>query len=197
MKYSSRLHLTAAAAAVFAALAASSSVAVAAEETVSTETVKVTAARVEQELMDVNMSVSVITADDIARSNARTVGELLKDIPGVQINNDGGQGIKRVGLRGENAFRTLVMIDGQKIAEHKSMSGSPLMIDPSQIERIEVIKGPSSVLYGSDALGGAINIITKKGGADGFHADVSVGMDTSANRRRFPSPDKRTVGTIV
>ena len=68
MKYSSRLHLTAAAAAVFAALAASSSAAVAAEETVSTETVKVTAARVEQELMDVNMSVSVITADDIRKS---------------------------------------------------------------------------------------------------------------------------------
>lgn len=184
MKYSSRLHLTTAAAAVFAALAASSPAAVASEETVSTETVKVTAARVEQELMDVNMSVSVITADDIARSNARTVGELLKDIPGVQINNDGGQGIKRVGLRGENAFRTLVMIDGQKIAEHKSMSGSPLMIDPSQIERIEVIKGPSSVLYGSDALGGAINIITKKGGADGFHADVSVGMDTSSSGKQ-------------
>ena len=96
MKYSSRLHLTAAAAAVFAALAASSSVAVAAEETVSTETVKVTAARVEQELMDVNMSVSVITADDIRKSEARSVGELLKDIPGVRINNDGGQGIKRV-----------------------------------------------------------------------------------------------------
>ena len=124
MKYSSRLHLTAAAAAVFAALAASSSAAVAAEETVSTETVKVTAARVEQELMDVNMSVSVITADDIARSNARTVGELLKDIPGVIINNDGGQGIKRVKIRGENAFRTLVMIDGQKIAEHKSADSS-------------------------------------------------------------------------
>ena len=53
------------------------------------------------------MSVSVITADDIARSNARTVGELLKDIPGVIINNDGGQGIKRVKIRGENAFRTL------------------------------------------------------------------------------------------
>lgn len=180
MKYSSRLHLTAAAAAVFAALAASSSAAVAAEETVSTETVKVTAARVEQELMDVNMSVSVITADDIARSNARTVGELLKDIPGVIINNDGGQGIKRVKIRGENAFRTLVMIDGQKIAEHKSMSGTPMMIDPSQIERIEVIKGPASVLYGSDAIGGAINIITKKSGQKAFEADVSLGLDTSS-----------------
>ena len=180
MKYSSRLHLTAAAAAVFAALAASSPAAVAAEETVSTGTVKVTAARVDQELMDVNMSVSVITADDIARSSARTVGELLKDIPGIIINNDGGQGIKRVKVRGESAFRTLVMIDGQKIAEHKSMSGTPMMIDPSQIERIEVIKGPASVLYGSDAIGGAINIITKKSGKKAFEGDVSLGFDTSS-----------------
>lgn len=181
MKYSSRLHLTAAAAAVFAALAASSSVAVAAEETVSTETVKVTAARVEQELMDVNMSVSVITADDIRKSEARSVGELLKDIPGVRINNDGGQGIKRVSIRGEDTFRTLVMIDGQKISEQKSMSGSPMLIDPSQIERIEVIKGPTSVLYGSDAIGGAINIITKKGGTKAVQGEVSAGMDNSSN----------------
>lgn len=182
MKYRNTLPLTCTAAAVMAALAASS--AATAQEVVTSDTVKVTASRVEQELQDVNMSVSVITAADIARSNARTVGELLKDVPGVQINNDGGQGIKRVGLRGENAFRTLVMIDGQKMAEHKSMSGSPLMIDPSQIERIEVIKGPASVLYGSDALGGAINIITKKGGTDGFNADVSVGMDTSSSGRQ-------------
>ncbi len=128
MKYSSRLHLTVAAAAVLAALAASSSAAVAAEETVSAETVKVTAARVEQDLMDVNMSVSVITADDIRKSEARSVGELLKDIPGVRINNDGGQGIKRVSIRGEDTFRTLVMIDGQKISEQKSMSGSPMLL---------------------------------------------------------------------
>lgn len=148
---------------------------------VTTEDVKVTAGRVEQELMDVNMSVSVITAEEIARSEARTIGELLKDIPGVRINNDGGQGIKRVGIRGENAFHTLVMIDGQKIAEHKSMSGSPMLIDPSMVERIEVIKGPVSVLYGSDAIGGAINIITKKGGEKAFQADVSVGGDTSSN----------------
>ena len=83
---------------------------------------------------------------------------------GVRINNDGGQGIKRAKIRGEDAFRSLVMIDGQKISEQKSMSGSPILIDPAMVERIEVIKGPASVLYGSDAIGGAINIITKKGG---------------------------------
>ena len=148
---------------------------------VTTEDVKVTASRVEQELMDVNMSVSVITADDIAHSEARTIGDLLKDVPGVQINSDGGQGMKRAQIRGEDSFRTLVMIDGQKIAEHKSMSGSPMLIDPSMVERIEVIKGPASVLYGSDAIGGAINIITKKGGNKPFEAEVSAGMDNASN----------------
>ncbi len=178
MKYSNRLHLNAAALAVLAALAASSAIAA---DTVSTETVKVTAARVEQELQDVNMSVSVITADEIRKSEARSIGELLKDVPGVRINNDGGQGIKRISIRGEDTFRTLVMIDGQKIGEQKSMSGSPLLIDPSQVERIEVIKGPTSVLYGSDAIGGAINIITKKGGEKAVQGEVSAGMDNSSN----------------
>ncbi len=169
--------------AAVAALAAFSGLAlqVQAQETVELDEVKVTAGRVEQELMDVNMSVSVITQEEIRRSSARNVGELLEDIPGVRINNDGGQGMKRIKIRGEDAFRTLVMIDGQKVSEHKSMSGSPMLIDPSMIERIEVIKGPASVLYGSDAIGGAINIITKKGGTKPIEGEVSAGMNTSAS----------------
>lgn len=154
---------------------------VSAEDVLQTETVHVTASRVEQELMEVPMSVSVITSKDIEKSGAKTVGDLLSDIPGVEIKNDGGQGIDRVKIRGEDAFRTLVMIDGQKVAEHKSMSGAPILIDPSMIERIEVIKGPASVLYGSDAIGGAINIITKKGGTRAVQGEVSAGMDTSAS----------------
>lgn len=169
--------------AAVAVLAAFSSLAlqVQAQETVELDEVKVTAGRVEQELMDVNMSVSVITQEEIRHSSARNVGELLEDIPGVRINNDGGQGMKRIKIRGEDAFRTLVMIDGQKVSEHKSMSGSPMLIDPSMIERIEVIKGPASVLYGSDAIGGAINIITKKGGTKPIEGEVSAGMNTSAS----------------
>lgn len=152
-----------------------------AQEAVETEQVKVTASRVEQELLDVPMSVSVITKEEIEKKHARTIGDLLADIPGVQINNDGSQGMKRIKIRGEDTFRTLVMIDGQKVAEHKSMSGSPMLIDPSQVERIEIIKGPASVLYGSDAVGGAINIITKKGGSKPFEAEVFAGMDNSSN----------------
>ncbi len=128
---------------------------------VNSDPVHVTATRVERELMQVPMSVSVITAEDIARDPAATVADLLREIPGLEFASS-SPGIARIGIRGENAFRTLVLIDGQKISEQKSMDGAPILIDPSAIERIEVIKGPASVLYGSDAIGGAINIITKR-----------------------------------
>ena len=133
-----------------------------AEETVQTSEVTVTAGRVEQQLLEVPMAVTVVTNQEIQESSARNVGELLEDIPGVMVNNAGSQGLKRVSIRGEDTFRTLTLIDGQKISEQKSMSGASILIDPSSIERIEVIKGPASVLYGSDALGGVVNIITKK-----------------------------------
>lgn len=164
-----------------ALLAMMSSLAIAKDTTVQTDEVKVTASRAERELLDVNMSVSVITAEDIKRSSARNVGELLETVAGVRITNDGSQGMKRARIRGEDAFRTLVMIDGQRITEHKSMSGAPMLIDPTMIERIEVIKGPASVLYGSDAIGGAINIITKKGGEKPVSADVSAGINTASS----------------
>lgn len=156
---------------------------VATSEELKTQSVKVTASRAERELMDVNMSVSVITQEEIKRSGARTVGELLQNVPGVRINNDGGQGIKRAMIRGNDAFQTLVLIDGQKISEQKSMSGSPFLIAPAMIERIEVIKGPASVLYGSEALGGVINIITKKGGDKAISGDVSIGYNSASKGR--------------
>lgn len=151
-----------------------------AEESVTTDDVLVTAARVERELMDVNMSVSVITQKEIENNGAQTIADLLKDMPGVEVTTDGSQGSKRIMIRGEKTFSTLVMIDGQRITEQKSMSGTPILIDPSQVERIEVIKGPASVLYGSDALGGAINIITKKGnGKKAVEGAVTAGYNSS------------------
>ncbi len=148
-----------------------------AAETVKAGDVYVTATRVERELQQVPMSLTVMTAEDVQKSGARTVGELLQDVPGVQIQNDGSQGLKRVSIRGEDAFRTLVLIDGQKISEHKSMSGSPILIDASRIERVEVIKGPASVLYGSDAIGGVVNIITKKGGGKPIEGEAWLGFN--------------------
>lgn len=154
-----------------------------AAENYKAQDVVVTASRVEQQLADVNMSVSVITSEEIEQNaGAQTIGDLLENnVPGIRVQNDGGQGIDRISIRGEDPFRTVVMVDGQRISEQKSMSGVPLLIDPSQVERIEIIRGPASVLYGSDAIGGAINIITKKGGDKPFGASVSAGFNSSAS----------------
>ena len=127
------------------------------------------------------MSVSVMTSEDIKRSPARTIGELLQDIPGVEINNSGGQGFKRISIRGESPNRVLILIDGQKLVENKSMDGTPLLIDPSNVERVEVIKGPASVLYGSEAIGGVVNIITKKGGDKPIQGEASVAYNGASN----------------
>ena len=87
----------------------------------------------------------------------------------------------RINIRGESGARVLILIDGQKVTEQKSMDGAPLLIDPNRIERIEVIKGPASVLYGSEAIGGAVNIITKKGGDRPLEADAHVSFNSSTD----------------
>lgn len=148
-------------------------------EPLQTDTVKVSASRVEKELLDVPMAVSVVTEEQIKLSPAATVGGILQDIPGVQVRNSGAQGLKRISIRGENPNRVLILIDGQKIAENKSMDGSALLVDPAMIERIEVIKGPASVLYGSEAMGGVINIITKKGGTKPIQGQITTSYNGS------------------
>ena len=148
-----------------------------AAQDVYTKGVEVTATRVTRDLMDVPMSVGVVTEDDIKKSGVTTIGELIQDVPGVELQNDGTPGLIRVSVRGEGTMRSTILIDGQRISEHKSMSGTPILIDPSAVERVEVIKGPASVLYGSDAIGGVINIITKKGGKKPVQVDVGVGYN--------------------
>lgn len=140
----------------------------------------VTATRVEKKLQDVPYTVNVITAEEIRASGATSLADLLRDLPAAQITSTGAAGITRLSLRGESSSRTLILVDGMKITEQKSMDGAPLLIDINNIERIEIIKGPGSVLYGSEAIGGAINVITKKGGKRPVEGTISTTYDTSA-----------------
>lgn len=153
------------------------------DNSIRTKGIEVSATRVKRELLQVPLSVSVITADDIQKTAPATIADALKDVPSVSIVSDGSQGIKRVGLRGENPYRTVVLVDGQRISEHKSMDGAPLLISPSQVDRIEIIRGPASVLYGSDAIGGVINIITKK--AKEKPVEVELGMSYDSSNKGF------------
>ena len=142
--------------------------------------VVVTATRTEREVFEVPSSVSVVTGRQMEREPRTTIAEQLQDIPGVQVSDGGmGGGAKRVSIRCESPSRVLILIDGMKISEQKSMDGSMIMIDPLNIERIEVIKGPASVLYGSEAIGGVVNIITKKGGERPVQGAAAVTFNTS------------------
>ncbi|UQZ88038.1 hypothetical protein C4J81_01915 [Deltaproteobacteria bacterium Smac51] len=144
-----------------------------------TREVMVTATRTEKELMEVPMSVGVVTAEDLKREPSASVADALSSIPGVTVADGGMPGGKRVMIRGESPMRSLILIDGVKVSEQKSMSGSAILIDTSEIERIEVIKGPASVLYGSEAIGGVVNIITKKGGEKPISFSQNFTLDSS------------------
>ncbi|MCG8638991.1 MAG: TonB-dependent receptor [Desulfobacterales bacterium] len=155
--------------------------AVVAETEEQEKKIVVTATRIEKDLQMVPASVSVVDAKEIRRKGYTSVADALKDVPGVEISDQSLAGSKRINIRGESGARVLIMVDGQKITEQKSMDGAPLLIDPETIDRIEVIKGPASVLYGSEAIGGAVNIITKKGGNRPLQASASVTYDSSTD----------------
>ncbi len=129
---------------------------------ITSSTVEVTAGKRVQDLMDVGYTVSIITQEEIENTAAVNFTDLLKNIPGIQVTRGASNAIS---IRGESTNRTLVLIDGVKVSfAGFSDENSDILIDPDSIERIEVIKGPASVLYGTTAFGGVINVITKKGG---------------------------------
>jgi len=140
------------------------------------ETITVTSAtKSEQTIKDVTSNVEVITKEEIEERHFTTVVEALNTVPGISFTSNGGMGnTTSVFLRGMDSKRILVLIDGVKYQDPSNTSGaafSHLMI--SDIERIEVIKGAQSSVWGADASAGVINIITKEA-KKGAHADVNV-----------------------
>lgn len=118
----------------------------------------------------------VIDAATIAQNPGADIADILRDYSGIEIGRNGGPGqTTSFFIRGANSNQTLVMIDGVKI--NPGTLGTPAIqnIDPAIIERIEVVKGPRSTLYGSDAIGGVINIITKRSSQPGATFDAAVG----------------------
>lgn len=126
----------------------------------------VSATRVATPVEDVASSVTVITDEDIAVRQQRTLADVLREVPGLNLIQTGGPGgAASVFMRGTNANHTKVLIDGIDVSDPSTTTGA---FDFSQvltgdIERVEVLRGPQSGLYGSDAIGGVINIVTRKG----------------------------------
>lgn len=135
-----------------------------AEEKVKLSEVVITAARVEEPLEDTTSDVTIITGEDIKKMDVQFIPDVLRRVPALNVTQNGGAGKQAtVFLRGGNPSQTLVMIDGVKV--NNVLTGefdfSGLSVD--DIERIEIVKGPQSTMYGSEAMAGVINIITKKG----------------------------------
>jgi vitamin B12 transporter len=140
-------------------------------------TVVVTADRVPAERQDVASSITLITADDIAAKQAPTLTDALKDVPGLNLVQTGGPGGQAsVFLRGTNSNHVKVLIDGIDVGDPSAPTGAfdfGQVLTPD-IARVEVLRGPQSGLYGSDAIGGVINIITRQGEGP---ARVTAGLE--------------------
>ena len=143
----------------------------------------ITPTRSEQPINQIASSMTVITASDIAQRNQSTVSDVLRTVPGLTLANNGGAGqTTRLFMRGSNSNHVLVLIDGVRVND-PSDPGEAFdfaNLSTDNIEQIEVLRGPQSTLYGSQAIGGVINIITKKGrGAPKQTAFVEYGRYNS------------------
>ncbi|MEO8676979.1 MAG: TonB-dependent receptor, partial [Casimicrobiaceae bacterium] len=139
--------------------------------------VVVTAARGPQRLSDLTADVTVIGRDEIARAGAQSLAELLQRQPGIQISMSGGAGsTSAVYLRGVNGNQTLVLIDGMRVGSATAGATALEAIPLDLIDHIEILRGPASSLYGADAVGGVIQVFTRRGdGAPAFNGSASYG----------------------
>lgn len=146
--------------------------------------VVVTATRIPQPLNQSLSSTTVITQEDIRNSQAADLVTILRNVAGVEIDQSGGMGkTTSLFIRGTNSTHALVLLDGARIGSATSGTTSiqDLMLD--QIERIEIVRGNASSLYGSDAIGGVIQIFTRRGhGTPAFNVSAGAG---SKRTQRF------------
>ena len=156
--------------------------------------VTVSAFRQEALLRDIAMPVSIVDKSDLEKSGGFTISDIMNHEPGLQIARDGIWATS-INIRGLSEQRIVTLIDGNRVETATDLAAGMSMVDINEIERIEVIKGAASSIYGTGALGGVVNIITRDGNYNdglytkgsfsytgqnvndmfGVHADVSLG----------------------
>ena len=143
----------------------------------------VTASRVATPITDVIADVSVIDREILDRAGQSSLRDLLFQLPGVQSTSNGSyRSSTGLFLRGASTSQTLVLIDGVRVGSATSGGASLENMPLSRIERIEVLRGAASALYGPDAVGGVIQIFTREA-SQGFHADANIGAGTDGQQQ--------------
>lgn len=173
---SSRLRRTLLASAI-SSLACGAAVA---QETPQLNDIVVTASGFEQQISSAPASISVISREELERGHYQNVTDALRDVPGVVVTGGGrGDNGNDISIRGMPSQYTLILVDGRPQSSRESRPNGDAgfeqdWLPPLQaIERIEVVRGPMSTLYGSDAIGGVINVITRKV-ADSWHGNIQL-----------------------
>jgi len=157
-----------------------------AAEVAAVDTLIVTATRTEIPLRDATVPVTVITREDIELSLASDLAELLRFQAGIDIGRNGGPGqATSVFLRGTESNHTLVLMDGVRI-NPGTLGGAAIQnIAPELVDRVEIVKGARSALFGTDAIGGVINILTRR--ADDSYLEGGAGLGSFRTRSGFVS----------
>lgn len=161
----------------------------------------VTASRMENKLVDTPANMSVITSADFEKRNYQSVSEALENVPGVIVKRSGFLGgDQHVYLNGDD--RVLIMVDGRRLNQDKGTSGRSgfdmtNLPSPDYIEKIEILKGAGSSLYGSDAVGGVINIITKKADRNYAKVNINTGSWGTQNYSALVSAKQSKTGIIA
>ncbi|XQW85013.1 TonB-dependent receptor domain-containing protein [Thalassotalea piscium] len=143
------------------------------------EVFTVTASRSSMEMGDVLTSQVVISRADIEVMNPTSVLDILSTVPSIDVASNGGRGQSAsIFMRGTNSDHVLVLVDGIRVSSATSGGASLSSISPELIERIEIVQGPRASLWGSDAIGGVIQIFTRKLASGEFFAGASFGTDS-------------------
>jgi len=162
------------------------------------EPVIVTATRVETPMRDVLSSVELITGDNLQMRPAAELSDALRFVPGVEPARLGGPGQQTsIFVRGTESNHVLVLMDGLRINPGTIGTAATQNIALAFVERVEIVKGPRSTLYGSDAIGGVINVITR-GAEDGSSVQAGFGsFDTKSACTLLPSSAPRVMTLIT
>ncbi|SDW97066.1 hemoglobin/transferrin/lactoferrin receptor protein [Ruegeria halocynthiae] len=150
------------------------------DEVIVLDDIIVTGTGIPTEVFKSPGSVTVVDSDEISEIPPTSVANLLSDVPGIQVSEND---LDRIRIRGEDSQRVAILLDGQRLSDHNRY-GTPLLISPTEIERIEIVRGPSSVVSGNRAIGGVVNIITKRGADKPLEVSGTVGYIGANNGYR-------------